>query len=94
MVFRVARGAAAYRLLRTHWRGGAAGGLITVLGFGSALIALRFAPAGIVSALRETSVAFAMIIAIRVLREPVDRRQLAGAGLIAVGAIAIVISGM
>ena len=54
------------------------------------LFALRLAPAGIVSALRETSVVFGMLIAAFILREQVDGRRAGGTAVIAIGGIFIV----
>lgn len=64
-------------------------GLTSLVSFGSALFALRLAPVGIVSALRETSVVFATLIAAFVLRENVDRRRVAATVVIVIGAIII-----
>ena len=49
------------------------------------LEALRRAPAAPVSAVRESSVVIAVALAAVVLREPVGRRRLAGAALVAAG---------
>jgi len=76
-------------LLRSEGRQGLMAGATSLASFGSALIALRLAPVGLVSALRETSVVFGMLIAAFVLREHVDRRRAVAAVIIAVGAILI-----
>jgi uncharacterized membrane protein len=65
-------------------------GLTSLISFGAALLALRLAPVGVVSALRETSVVFGMMIAAFVLREHVNQRRAVGAVVIAAGAILIV----
>ena len=77
-------------LLRSEGRQGFMAGVTSLVSFGSALIALRLAPVGIVSALRETSVVFGMLIAAFFLRESVDRRRAGAAAVIALGAILIV----
>lgn len=77
-------------LLRSEGRQGLMAGVTSLLSFGSALIALRLAPVGIVSAVRETSVVFGMLIAAFFLRESVDRRRAGAAVVIALGAIIIV----
>lgn len=77
-------------LLRSEGRQGFMAGVTSLVSFGSALIALRLAPVGIVSALRETSVVFGMLIAAFFLRESVDRRRAGAAVVIALGAILIV----
>jgi drug/metabolite transporter (DMT)-like permease len=65
------------------------GGLASSASYGIALWAMTLAPVAAVAALRETSILFATAIAALVLREPVGRRRLAAAGLIACGAIAM-----
>ena len=79
-------------LLRSEGRQGILAGVISLISFGSALIALRLAPVGIVSALRETSVVFGMLIAAICLRESVDRLRAGAAIVIAFGAIVIVVT--
>jgi drug/metabolite transporter (DMT)-like permease len=53
------------------------------------LVAYRYAPAAVVSAVRETSVLFAVVLAAPVLRERVPRTRLAGAVLVVAGVSAI-----
>lgn len=77
-------------LLRSEGRQGFMAGVTSLVSFGSALTALRLAPVGIVSALRETSVVFGMLIAAFFLRESVDRRRAGAAVVITLGAILIV----
>ena len=77
-------------LLRSEGRQGLLAGMTSLVSFGTALIALRLAPVGMVSALRETSVVFGMFIAASVLREQVDRRRIAAAVVIAAGAVLII----
>ncbi|MEH3108408.1 MAG: DMT family transporter [Sphingomonas fennica] len=64
-------------------------GIASLVSFGSALLALRLAAVGVVSALRETSVAFAIVIATVVLRERIDRRRTAALVTIAAGTVLI-----
>jgi len=91
-IFAVARRGRIIALLRAEGRQGVLAGIITLICFGTALIALRIAPVGIVSALRETSVLFAVLIAAFALRERVDHRHAVGALVIAIGAAAIVLT--
>jgi uncharacterized membrane protein len=56
------------------------------------LAAFRLAPAAPVAAVRETSVVIAALLAAAVLHEPVDRRRMAGAVLVAAGVAAIVLA--
>jgi drug/metabolite transporter (DMT)-like permease len=89
-IFAVARRGRIVSLLRSEGRQGLVAGLTTVISFGAALIALRLAPIGIVSALRETSVVFGTLIAAFILREHVDRRLVAAVAVIAAGAIIVI----
>lgn len=91
-IFAVLRRGRAGALLRAEGRQGVMAGLASLVSFGSALIALRLAPVGIVSALRETSVVFGMLIAGLVLRERVDRRRVGATVVIAAGAILILVT--
>lgn len=75
----------------TDWEKGVAAGLVSLIGFGAALWALALAPAGAVSALRETSVAFAVVIGALVFKERIGLRRGAGAAVIIGGAAAILI---
>ncbi|TWI65233.1 putative membrane protein [Pseudoduganella lurida] len=81
------RGLAAYA--RRYWRTGLAGGCGTMASYGLALWAMTRAPVAMVAALRETSILFATLIALYVLRERVSGRRIAAAGLIACGAVAM-----
>lgn len=65
------------------------GGLATAGSYGIALWAMTLAPIAVVAALRETSIVFAAAIAAWVLRERVGRARVAGAVLIAGGAIVL-----
>ncbi len=74
---------------RQHWRTGVAGAVGTLASYGLVLWAMTRAPVAMVAALRETSILFATLIALAVLRERPHRRRLAAAGLIACGAVAM-----
>ena len=91
-IFLVSRKGRIGSLLRSEGRQGILAGLTSLISFGAALFALRLAPVGIVSALRETSVVFGIGIAAFALREHVDRRHVLGAVVIAIGAILVVSS--
>jgi drug/metabolite transporter (DMT)-like permease len=88
-IFAILRRGQVTSLVRAEGRQGVLAGLVSLVGFGATLFALRLAPTGIVSALRDTSVVFATLIAIFVLHEHVDRRRAAVAAVIAIGAIVI-----
>lgn len=76
--------------LRAEGKRGVVAGIVTAASFAAALVALRVAPVGIVSALRETSVLFGMAIAGLVLNERVGVRRAIGAVVIAAGAVIVV----
>lgn len=90
-IFALARWGRVGPLLRSEGWQGVLAGLTSLISFGAALLALRLAPVGVVSALRETSVVFGMMIAAFVLREHVNQRRAVGAVVIAAGAILIVV---
>lgn len=64
-------------------------GVVSSAGFGLVLYAQTFAPIAQVTALRETSILFAALIAWLVLKERMDLRRWIGAGVAAAGAILI-----
>lgn len=75
------------RLVRAERaRGGLTGGLMLVT-YGAALVALRTAPAGLISAVRETSVVFGAVIARLFLKEPLGLRRVLGSVIVAAGAV-------
>ncbi|MFC3067785.1 EamA family transporter [Phenylobacterium soli] len=67
----------------------AGGALVSVTAYGVVIWAMSLGPMGKVSALRETSILFAAVIGVAVLKERVTARRLAGAAMIAGGAIAL-----
>lgn len=67
------------------WSVGIAGGLVSMAAYGLILYAKNFAPLGAVSALRETSVIFATLIAFFILKEQNWKRRLAAAVLMVSG---------
>ncbi len=70
---------------RANWHYGLVGGIGTLTSYGLALWAMTQAPVAMVSALRETSIVFAVIISAFVLRERVRRQRWLAAALIVVG---------
>lgn len=77
------------RALTADWHFGLIGGIGTLTSYGLALWAMTVAPIAVIAALRETSILFGMAISALVLREPVTRPRLLGAGVILAGAIAL-----
>lgn len=84
---------AALPLLIANARRGMIAGTATVIGFGAALWALALASAGAVSALRETSVVLALAFGAVALRERLTTQRLLGGGLVATGAVLVVLGG-
>lgn len=78
--------------LRRNVARGITGGACLVGSYGIALWAMTHAPIALVAALRETSVMFAMLIAVYFLRERISRLRLLSASMVIAGAIAIKIS--
>jgi drug/metabolite transporter (DMT)-like permease len=81
------RGAAAVLALVPAWRGGLAAGAMSLGSYWIAIWAFTQAPLGLVAALRETSVLFAMLIAVMFLREKVRPFRWLAAALIASGVV-------
>ena len=66
-----------------------AGGALQLTAYGLVVWALVLAPMAAVSALRETSVLFAAIIGVKLLGEPLGRRRITAAALVAAGIMLI-----
>ena len=77
---------------RANWQYGLIGGIGTATSYGLALWAMTMAPVAVVSALRETSILFGVLLSATVLRERVDRRRIIAVCIIATGAIALRLS--
>lgn len=77
------------RYLARHWRPGVIGGFGTVVSYGLALWAMTAAPIAMVSALRETSILFGVVISALVLKEQLTRRRIMAACFIAGGAMVL-----
>lgn len=81
------------RGVREELRLGLVAGVLAVLTYAVALLAFRYAPAGPVAALRETSVLFGALIAAVWLKERVGPARVAAAGLIVTGTTMILLRG-
>lgn len=68
---------------------GLVGGLGTLTSYGLALRAMTHAPVAVIAALRETSILFATVIAVFVLRENLTAGRIAASLLIAAGAMVL-----
>jgi drug/metabolite transporter (DMT)-like permease len=89
-IFAMARRGQIIALLAAEGWHGIAAGLFSLISFGAALIALRLAPVPVVSALRETSVVFAMMLAAITFKEEIGPRRMIGALLSFVGAVLVI----
>lgn len=79
------RGPRIFLQLGPHWRGGLAGGGMSMLAYGLVIWAMTQAPIALVSALRESSVVFALLIGYLFLREPMPIVRLLACCVIACG---------
>ncbi|WP_369039656.1 EamA family transporter [Stenotrophomonas maltophilia] len=74
---------------RRHWPLGLAGGIGTTASYGMALWAMTQVPVAMVSALRESSIVFALLISVVLLRERIPRARWLAAALIVGGVLAL-----
>ena len=72
---------------RQVWRGALAGGAVSFAGYAIATWAMTQADIAVVTALRSTSVLFAVAIGILLMREGLGPRRLALAGVLVVGVV-------
>ncbi len=78
--------------LKRNWPRTTGAGVVMVLAYGLVLYALGQGAMAHVSALRETSVLFAVVIGVVVLREPFGWRRIAAAAVIVAGVILLQVS--
>lgn len=74
---------------RTHLGLGVVGGFGTLTSYGLALWAMTHATVAVIAALRETSILFATVIAVVVLKEKLSPARIAAVCLIAAGAVVL-----
>ena len=72
-----------------YWRNGLIGGVLSLVAYWIVIWSMTVAPIAIVAALRETSVLFAAIIAVVILKEPLRPTRMVAAALILAGLAAI-----
>jgi drug/metabolite transporter (DMT)-like permease len=72
---------------RRQWKLGMQLGILSIMTYGSAMLAWRFGATAQLAALRETSVLFGTALAMRFLGERMNLRGWSAAGAIAVGAV-------
>jgi drug/metabolite transporter (DMT)-like permease len=86
MTFMAVRGRIALDVLSAETLKALAGGVISLIAYVAVLWALALGPIGPISALRETSVVFAVVIGRVFLGEALTMRRLAACAVVAFGA--------
>jgi len=85
----VTRGPRIIPYARLHWRRALFGGVLSFVAYGLVLWAMTKASIAGISALRETSVVFASLIGILAFGEAAAARRIAGATIVALGALVL-----
>ena len=85
----IRRGAPVLREFTGFWKEGLIGGALSLAAYWIAIWAMTVAPIALVAALRETSVLFAAVIAVVVLKEPLRRPRVIAALMIVTGLMLI-----
>lgn len=75
--------------VKSSWQRGLFGGIGSVLSYGLALYAMTRAPIAAVAALRETSIFFALLISVVILKEKASVWRYLAGGLIMAGALVL-----
>ena len=78
--------------LRSAWKVGVLGGAISLLAYWIVIWAMTQAPMALVSAVRETSMVFAVLIGVFVLKERLDLARLASIGTTLIGTVMLKMS--
>jgi drug/metabolite transporter (DMT)-like permease len=86
LVFALWRGPRFIVAARSEWRAGLFAGAMSIVTYGLALWAYRLGDTPRLAALRETSIVFAALIAVFVLKERINAARAAGIATIAIGA--------
>src|SRR3546814_15330942 len=77
--------------MRKNLRPGIAAGSLAIVSFGSTLVALRYAPVAIVSALRETCILVSLLISWFWMKERITLHSLTAAVLLVAGALLLLL---
>jgi drug/metabolite transporter (DMT)-like permease len=93
IVFALWRGKAFLVSAAAQWKPGLIAGALSIVTYGSALLAFRLGATPRLAALRESSIVFATALAVIFLKERVSRVRLIGVMAIALGAVTLVASG-
>ena len=78
--------------VRQSWKVGVLGGMISLLAYWIVIWAMTQAPLALVSAVRETSMVFAVLLGVFVLRERLDLARLASIGTTLIGTVMLKLS--
>ena len=73
--------------VRKSWKVGVLGGIISLLAYWIVIWAMTQAPMALVSAVRETSMVFAVLFGVFVLKERLDLARLASTGVTLIGTV-------
>jgi drug/metabolite transporter (DMT)-like permease len=79
-------------ILRRDWRRHLVGGAATLVAYTMVLVAVRYAPVGYVTMLRESSVVIGPLLGWLVLREPLGRQRILPAALVLGGLVLLVLA--
>jgi drug/metabolite transporter (DMT)-like permease len=78
--------------VRKGWKAGVFGGLISLLAYWIVIWAMTQAPMAMVSAVRETSMVFAVLLGVFFLKERLDLARLASTGVTLIGTVMLKMS--
>lgn len=92
-IFAVWRGPAFVLAAKAEWKAGLIAGSLSIVTYGLALWALRLGDTPRLAALRETSILFAVLIAVVFLKERLTRGRMVGIAAIALGAGLLIAAG-
>ena len=83
------RGTGSIPQMARFWKSGLIGGVLSLVAYWIVIWAMTVQPIAIVAALRETSVLFAALIAVAILKEPLRASRVVAAVMIVAGLAAI-----
>jgi drug/metabolite transporter (DMT)-like permease len=78
--------------VRKSWKVGVLGGIVSLLAYWIVIWAMTQAPLALVSAVRETSMMFAVLLGVFVLKERLDLARLASTGMTLIGTVTLKMS--
>ncbi|SNR86700.1 EamA family transporter [Pseudomonas segetis] len=83
------RGTTVLGKLGQHWKGGLSGGVMSLMAYSIVIWAMTLAPVAVVSALRESSVLFALLIGRLVLKETLPALRILSCVVILLGVVTL-----